>query len=87
MSVSLHEWKIKIELIIYQTVLFSLRDEIRKLLQKLDSSDEENRSFDTDDARNSVISISTESTQFLSEQVSYDFVSSNKDRSNQLLEE
>lgn len=87
MSVSLHEWKIKIELIIYQTVLFSLRDEIRKLLQKLDSSDEENRSFDTDDVRNSVISISTESTQFLSEQVSYDFVSSNKDRSNQLLEE
>lgn len=87
MSVSLHEWKIKIELIIYQTVLFSLRDEIRKLLQKLDSSDEENRSFDTDDARNSVISVSTESTQFLSEQVSYDFVSSNKDRSNQLLEE
>lgn len=67
--------------------MFSLRDEIRKLLQKLDSSDEENRSFDTDDARNSVISISTESTQFLSEQVSYDFVSSNKDRSNQLLEE
>lgn len=87
MSVSLHEWKIKIELIIYQTVLFSLRDEIRKLLQKLDSSDEENRSFATDDARNSAISISTESTQFLSEQVSYDFVSSNKDRSNQLLEE
>lgn len=87
MSVSLHEWKIKIELIIYQTVLFSLRDEIRKLLQKLDSSDEENRSFDTDDARNSVISISTESTQFLSEQVSYDFISSKKDRSNQLLEE
>ena len=87
MSVSLHEWKIKIELIIYQTVLFSLRDEIRKLLQKLDSSDEENRSFDTDDARNSAISISTESTQFLSEQVSYDFVSSNEDRSNQLLEE
>ena len=68
-------------------MLFSLRDEIRKLLQKLDSSDEENRSFDTDDARNSVISVSTESTQFLSEQVSYDFVSSNKDRSNQLLEE
>ena len=87
MSVSLHEWKIKIERIIYQTVLFSLRDEIRKLLQKLDSSDEENRSFDTDDARNSVISISTESTQFLSEQVSYDFISSKKDRSNQLLEE
>lgn len=86
MSVSLHEWKIKIELIIYQTVLFSLRDEIRKLLQKLDSSDEENRSFDTDDARNSVISVSTESTQFLSEQVSYDFISSKKDRSNQLLE-
>ena len=86
MSVSLHEWKIKIELIIYQTVLFSLRDEIRKLLQKLDSSDEENRSFDTDDARNSVISVSTESTQFLSEQVSYDFISSKKDRSTQLLE-
>ena len=86
MSVSLPEWKIKIELINYQTVLFSLRDEIRKLLQKLDSSDEENRSFDTDDARNSVISVSTESTQFLSEQVSYDFISSKKDRSNQLLE-
>lgn len=67
-------------------MLFSLRDEIRKLLQKLDSSDEENRSFDTDDARNSVISVSTESTQFLSEQVSYDFISSKKDRSNQLLE-
>ena len=67
-------------------MLFSLRDEIRKLLQKLDSSYEENRSFDTDDARNSVISVSTESTQFLSEQVSYDFISSKKDRSNQLLE-
>lgn len=82
-SASLHEWKIKVELIIiHQNVLFRLRGEIRKLLQKLDSSDEEYRSFDPDDARNSVISVSTASNEFLSEQVSCDFISSKKERSN-----
>ena len=55
-------------------LLFSLHFEIKKLLQKLESHDHIHRGYDGDDVSNSILSMSTESTQILSEQVHILFV-------------
>ena len=55
-------------------LLFSLHFEIKKLLQKLESHDHIHRGYDGDDVCNSILSMSTESTQILSEQVHIIFI-------------